>query len=90
MRRRRAGAITRRARQRGRRGAQLHVLLGMLRRLTSDHWSAGELAADLRMTRRTAWRYLAAIRTQCPLERARGEGQDHATYYRLPRRWWEA
>lgn len=71
------------------RGAQLRKLLGMLRRLTADYWTVDELAEDLGVTRRTAWRYLAAIRAQCPLEQARGEGRDHATYYRLPRRWWD-
>lgn len=35
-------------------------------------------------------RYLAAIRAQCPLECARERGMGGVSYYRLPRRWWEA
>lgn len=86
--RRRRTRIPRRTRQGKRRGAQLRLLLAMLRRLTADDWTVDELAEDLGVCRRSAWRYLAAIRAQCPLERVRGE--NGASHFRLPRRWWEA
>lgn len=86
---RRRVAIARRS-PRGSRGAQLRLLLGMLRRLTADDWTPDELAEDLGICRRTAWRYLAAIRAQCPLECARERGVGGVSSYRLPRRWWGA
>lgn len=79
--------ISRRARHGKRRGAQLRVLLAILRRLTADDWSVDKLAEDLGVHRRTVWRVLAAIRAQCPLESQRESG-NRVSYYRLPRRWW--
>lgn len=67
----------------------LRLLLATLRRLTTDSWTVYELAEDLGVDKRTVWRVVAAIRAQCPLDCQRGVGQDRASYYRLPRRWWD-
>lgn len=69
------------------RGAQLRLLLAVLRRLTADWWSVDELATDIGASRRTVWRALAPLRAEgLPLERVL---ETRVSYYRLAQRWWE-
>jgi hypothetical protein len=84
----RCAACLARNRRRATRGrsSQARLLVESLRALTTDDWSAPELAEHLGVNVRTAWRILATLRGLLPLERTR---DGVVTYYRLPRRWWE-
>ncbi|MBI2218782.1 MAG: HTH domain-containing protein [Candidatus Rokubacteria bacterium] len=64
----------------------LALLLATLRALTSDYWTVYELAEHLGVGTRTAWRLIAAVRAQCPLERYQDGGPGAVSHYRLPRR----
>ncbi len=69
------------------RGQQLRLLLATLRRLTTDWWRVEELAADLGVGRRTAYRIVRELlAAELPLETIR-EGREVS--YRLAQRWWE-
>lgn len=72
------------------RGAQLQLLLAVVRRLTADPVTVDDLAETRRVHRRTAWRVLATMRAaRLPLVAGR-DPQGPAWRYRLRRGWWEA
>jgi predicted DNA-binding transcriptional regulator YafY len=69
------------------RGHQLRLLLAALRRLTTDWWRVEELAEDMGIGRRTAYRIVRElVAAELPLETIR-EGREVS--YRLAQRWWE-
>ncbi len=70
------------------RGHILGLLLAVIRRLTTDWWRVEELAEDLAISRRTAFRILETLtREGLPLEHVL---EDRAVYHRLAQRWWES
>lgn len=74
------------------RGEQLRLLIAVITRLTAAYWTIDELAADLRVGRRTILRVLRELRgAGLPVESEAGHDVEHARTltHRLSARWWE-